>query len=340
MTVHGPRRSDCIERLRAALSQTVLLGLPATNLAFLTEVLDYDSFRGGAYDTGLVSKMKASHPGTRKDLPKASACIATLLWRWILNRESRKSFRQISSSFRNVPHRNQCFTVELSHGVGEHLNGAKLNVSYTVGRSWKDPSEGGPVVSLGSGHGGSRLRDSIVNTTFEVAIFESGDTNKPAEQTEATPLYSDQVTITDLKLDADGTNGGFSGGEIRALVGGIQQTFSIATSSSKTDAYQHVIHIQSSGWSLSPLTAAVLNELQSQSGKSSDQDRQHITPMPCRILAINAPSGTKVKPGDAILTVESMKMETKIRAKAEGVVKITVNVNDVLKAGVIIAVVE
>jgi biotin carboxyl carrier protein len=69
-------------------------------------------------------------------------------------------------------------------------------------------------------------------------------------------------------------------------------------------------------------------------------DRTHVTPMPCRVLAINSPTGTKVQPGDPILTVESMKMETKIRAKADGVVKVMVAVNDVVKAGVVIAVVE
>jgi biotin carboxyl carrier protein len=55
------------------------------------------------------------------------------------------------------------------------------------------------------------------------------------------------------------------------------------------------------------------------------------------VLAINAPTGTKVSVGDAILTIESMKMESKVRARVSGVVTVKVNVNDVVNAGVVIA---
>ncbi len=52
---HGEDRRDAIEKLRAALLDFHILGVP-TNLAFLLEVLDHPEFRSGRIDTGFLDR--------------------------------------------------------------------------------------------------------------------------------------------------------------------------------------------------------------------------------------------------------------------------------------------
>lgn len=66
-----------------------------------------------------------------------------------------------------------------------------------------------------------------------------------------------------------------------------------------------------------------------------------VAPMPGRITRILAKVGQTVKAGEALLTMEAMKMETIVRAPADGVVKsIALNVGDLCAGGQVLAVVE
>jgi acetyl-CoA/propionyl-CoA carboxylase biotin carboxyl carrier protein len=62
---HGADRAEAIERLDAALADTVLLGLD-TNIGFLRELLAVDGVQAGVMDTGLIDRMPpyaAPRPG-------------------------------------------------------------------------------------------------------------------------------------------------------------------------------------------------------------------------------------------------------------------------------------
>ena len=64
-------------------------------------------------------------------------------------------------------------------------------------------------------------------------------------------------------------------------------------------------------------------------------------PMPGTVTAINARPGDRVAAGQALLTMESMKMETKICAPKEGVVKaIHVRVGERVQRGAALAEIE
>jgi acetyl-CoA carboxylase biotin carboxylase subunit len=58
LVVHGRDRAEAIERARAAALDFVVEG-PKCNLPFLVEVLDSEEFRSGAYDTGIVGRLRA-----------------------------------------------------------------------------------------------------------------------------------------------------------------------------------------------------------------------------------------------------------------------------------------
>jgi len=57
LAVWAPTREAAIERLKRALSETVVKGI-ITNTAYLRRILDLDEFRRGDYDTGLLANAK------------------------------------------------------------------------------------------------------------------------------------------------------------------------------------------------------------------------------------------------------------------------------------------
>ena len=58
--------------------------------------------------------------------------------------------------------------------------------------------------------------------------------------------------------------------------------------------------------------------------------------MPCRILKLLVKTNTNVKKNDALLIMEAMKMEVKLFARHDGVVKFLVKEGDVVDAGTIL----
>jgi acetyl-CoA carboxylase, biotin carboxylase subunit len=58
LIVHADTREAAIERARAAVAGFEIVG-PKCNLPFLAEVLEYPDFVSGAYDTGVVARMRA-----------------------------------------------------------------------------------------------------------------------------------------------------------------------------------------------------------------------------------------------------------------------------------------
>ena len=76
ISVWGPERSAAVERLRAALRETAVLG-PTTNLAFLQDVVALPAFLAGATHTGFVDEHLS---GWRQgDAEVAAAAIAAAL---------------------------------------------------------------------------------------------------------------------------------------------------------------------------------------------------------------------------------------------------------------------
>jgi biotin carboxyl carrier protein len=55
--------------------------------------------------------------------------------------------------------------------------------------------------------------------------------------------------------------------------------------------------------------------------------------MPCRILQVMAKDGARVKRGDGLLVMESMKTEVKLAARSDGVVKMKCKEGDSVGEG-------
>lgn len=64
-------------------------------------------------------------------------------------------------------------------------------------------------------------------------------------------------------------------------------------------------------------------------------------PIPGKIVEVNASVGSRIREGDVICTLESMKMENPILSPVSGIVKaVQVSPAQVVKAGWIIALIE
>jgi len=59
LIVYADTRADAIAKARAAALPSQITG-PKCNLPFLAEVLEYPEFVSGAYDTGIVARMRAT----------------------------------------------------------------------------------------------------------------------------------------------------------------------------------------------------------------------------------------------------------------------------------------
>jgi 3-methylcrotonyl-CoA carboxylase alpha subunit len=75
---HGATRDEALDRLSAALGQTIVAG-PKTNTAFLKALCDAPGFRSGAFDTGFIERnisALGAEPQPRDDACVAAAALA------------------------------------------------------------------------------------------------------------------------------------------------------------------------------------------------------------------------------------------------------------------------
>ena len=59
----------------------------------------------------------------------------------------------------------------------------------------------------------------------------------------------------------------------------------------------------------------------------------YLAPMPCRILQVIVKDGTKVKRGEGLLVMESMKTEVRLTARSDGIVKMKCREGDSVAEG-------
>ncbi|KAI3641295.1 hypothetical protein MIR68_000657 [Amoeboaphelidium protococcarum] len=99
-------------------------------------------------------------------------------------------------------------------------------------------------------------------------------------------------------------------------------------------SHQQTMYLHNQKW---PRQFAVkrVDPRRSAAAESQDALSAYTASMPCRILKVIVQDGSKVKIGDALLTMESMKMEIKILAKHNGTVKFNVTEGQVVEANTI-----
>ncbi|KAJ3220254.1 hypothetical protein HDU67_003269 [Dinochytrium kinnereticum] len=145
-----------------------------------------------------------------------------------------------------------------------------------------------------------------------------------------------QASLVDIQV-SDKTPGYHGGHMIMSIAGRISSYTIVNEYTDIHPKFLSKMSIHNPEWKGEVALVHVRDKLYSDKGSDTAGDRNLITPMPCKILSVNFSSGAEVQIGDPILTVESMKMETKIRAKAAGVVTVNVKEGDIIQAGVVVA---
>lgn len=95
----GGSRDEALERLRAALQRTVVIG-PRTNLAFLTALCEAEAFRHGRYDTNFIDRHLEDLGGLPQGLDHAAAASGV---ERLLTREADALAQRLTASDRTSP---------------------------------------------------------------------------------------------------------------------------------------------------------------------------------------------------------------------------------------------
>ncbi|HVL70316.1 MAG TPA: acetyl/propionyl/methylcrotonyl-CoA carboxylase subunit alpha [Beijerinckiaceae bacterium] len=87
LIAHAPTRDEALDRLAAALGETVVAG-PKTNLAFLKALCEAPEFRAGAFDTGFIDRNLAALGAVPRPLDPEAVRLGALE---LLHREWRRT---------------------------------------------------------------------------------------------------------------------------------------------------------------------------------------------------------------------------------------------------------
>ena len=111
-----------------------------------------------------------------------------------------------------------------------------------------------------------------------------------------------------------------------AVIDNVRKSFSVTQSDDN-------LFIHSLSGDFSVIKHSLLKTVGSSEGES---EREINAEMPARILQINVKNGDHVKKGDVILVIESMKMQSRKTAPADGVVRLFVKESDLVDAGTLL----
>ncbi|KAJ3246065.1 hypothetical protein HDU78_007886 [Chytriomyces hyalinus] len=318
LTIHAPTRIEAIDRMISILTDTCLLGLPAHNIEFLVQALRFKDFRTGAYDTNVVARMQKSISVdpmvSLKNL--VTGCLGAALFGWSLKKKqalaSNLPYRRVQSGFRNVPYKMQSVqfdVIKKPAGIEEDANA--LLVEYTVLPNYEGAAD-------------TQFR-------FRVSTLVPAPPKSKVQTPKATVVWDGEAALVKSQFDERGAD--WVNASIRFISDGVQKSLTVS-------AFDEKMFMHSPEWGGKFYVLGVADPYKSAQSGGGSKDGVLITPMPCRVISVNSTTGTSVKVGDTILTIESMKMETKIRATVAGIVTVTVKEGDMVKAGEVVAKIE
>lgn len=344
--------------MKKALRNTVCLGL-TTNKSFLLGILQQRKFLDGSYTTRLVESM--THDGiplgfdyklldTDKFVPvEHLSCekipelknlsenpsqmnvkiqpnidsfrlslaqeitIASLLWVLKQRMEKRKQWKSIGGDWRLVRWRPSMeqFLIKDS-GSDIPINVEYLSIDNRYGRNNRGP-----------------WKYAIRFVDLKNAGSEE---NQIEVVTKATKWF--QVELR----NSDSTHSGYSiSGKLECVISNTRMTYLLSETTNIGGIPN--IYLHSANWD-TQFTVERLDPLRDRAIAKDDPLSSYTSSMPCRILKLLVNNNSNVKPGDPLLTMESMKMETRLYSKHKGKVKYLVKEGDIVDAGSLMLKVE
>ncbi|OZJ05101.1 hypothetical protein BZG36_01356 [Bifiguratus adelaidae] len=328
LTVWAPTRLQAVAHLERALGDTVLLGL-TTNQRFLVNVLRSDAFRRGEYDTGYIeatkehllylpaeitqsaiSSLAAVHGGVHHKASKVPSpslqetVIPALLFRWVHHEQQRTTLKHLPFSWRYI--RYKLPKTEFAVNLDTTGDAQTCAVEY----------EELPVTH------GTRKNGDFSGRKFRMWMHvQDKDKGAPIE-----------VILGMVDFDAHEER---VTGRIRCDIGGIQRTYHVHQERlPTTDEVVSFVYHREWARQIRMVRVERLKVRAAGLADGGDDVSPYTSPMPCKILKILVPSGSKVQKDQPLLTLESMKTEVKVYSRHEGIVDIRVSEGDLVEAGV------
>ncbi len=308
----APDRAQALTLLDTALADTVILGID-TNIAFLRGLLAEPRVRAGQLDTEIIAEYLAGGGATAEPPNTTALAVAAAL----LHHRKTSALSEAPTT-----------ASELWRGrSGWRLGGlsAARPAGYTlVGRELATDAAVG-----GGQHIAERFVHTIDSSTLRVtsASALTGETAHTAHIVRFARPHAllEPSGCSDVEID------------------GVTRTWHYAldghdiwlASSGVTTFLSEVSRDEASVQSLNAARHA------RQSGESGAAHNPEVrTPMPGTIVAVHAASGTVVSVGDAVLSVEAMKMEHQLTAGAAGIVHLVVGQGDSVHRNQVVATIE
>ncbi|CAO3695618.1 unnamed protein product [Umbelopsis ramanniana] len=271
-----------------------------TNQKFLLNVMRNPRFQSGVYDTGFIGAEIDNLKPALSDVEESRLAIVGFMFDWAMRNAQRQALRNISSGWKN--------------------NSVKKNIQKLI-------VEDSDVLELEyehHHHGASEPQ------------FVFGFTKGEKKQKTDRKAVLNDIKLNQAQLQLPGQH--LVTGLLVCTIDGLREQFYVADSPSGINDRIMYVHTASYG---SQVKVVKQDRLKSASQEDeTDNLSAYTSPMPCRILKILAPTGTKVKKNDPILTVESMKTEVKLISRHDGVVTVKVEEGQMVDARVLLCQVE
>jgi acetyl/propionyl-CoA carboxylase alpha subunit len=307
IVVWTPSRHETLRLAKRVLEKTVLLGVN-TNQELLGRVLEHKEFIGGYYTTGFLDLYREEILRGRPDAGESSAIVTSLTLKYLAEKERARygSFKSISSKFRVQ-------TLDRANIKMDYLTVGRTSfvIQYLPQRSstdqiqvWEIPREE-PLPDKVKSKFLNKAGGSLVHRYYAAITPPAGVKTREAS-----------VVGTSFSRTGEVVHG-WMVGNLTLEVDGLVRSVEIASEGDwhhRDDTPQTVwIHDPSFCGSVKVVRRGMLTfagRLDESSGGSAaelDSGGTYLAPMPCRILQVLVLEGGKVKRGDGLLVMESMK---------------------------------
>jgi acetyl-CoA/propionyl-CoA carboxylase biotin carboxyl carrier protein len=329
----GPDRASALARLDAALADTVILGL-GTNLDFLRGLLGDPAVRAGQLDTGLIERhLAAGGAAEHRDGADTISPAEMLAVAAVVLSPPSTGPGEASALWRE--------------GAGWRLGGAAaarpIGTRVIPAGDGESPAGSGLA---GSGLAGSGPAGSDSTPAADLRVRRAGDgfvvTVTSPGAAGAVELSEHSVSMLNAEPGVAGADGGIgqSGIRVGIAVDGVQRRWSWAIDGEElwlTAAGQGArFTVQSREDALQADLARIRAERALLAGGAAASPELR-TPMPGTVVALHAASGDRVAIGDAIGTVEAMKMEHLLTASVAGILRLHVRLGEALRREQLVA---
>jgi acetyl/propionyl-CoA carboxylase alpha subunit len=308
IVVHAPSRDDAIETMIVTLQRTVICGV-RTNRRFLLDILTHDIFRRPAnrlstlfIERHLVGASGSSVAHRLGPLTSASVeppVVAAMLYDWHRNNARRRLLRHVPSGWRNNRVRPQ---VRLYVDVDRQLEAANDDDGVD-----DDDSDDGEFVH--------KLRYRCLGS--------------PPASTQGPALFTvndvEPIELCSVSTNASGAH------HVQCSIGERRMHFTIIDAGD--DEGTLYVHSPADG---ELRTLQRRSRLHSAADCESLAEGAYTAPMPSKILHVHVKDKQSVEAEQLLLTVESMKMELRIHARAPGQCNLFVAEGQLVDAGTLL----